>query len=228
MVYQNAELMSVPWETIIKRYRKELGDTTFDTLEEYGTNFVAHLNNNAVLFPESVQDSAAHRDIAVPLRGLSALIDETIKAAASKKPISERQIKTIAGRAINKLHGVLKALPVPPDLSPSIEKEILQRHGAFIDQMIANFDPLPLSKQLKNRLREIALWFLSKDLSETGWEHYSGLVVAGFGAADLYPSVMTFRVDSVVLNQLKYGHLKDKSERITASRLAKSYCLRPR
>ncbi len=32
MIYSNAELMRVPWETIIKVYRTHLGDTPYSTL----------------------------------------------------------------------------------------------------------------------------------------------------------------------------------------------------
>ncbi|WP_193198650.1 hypothetical protein [Nostoc sp. MG11] len=35
MVYGNADLMSIPWETIIKMYSKKLGDQKFETLQEY-------------------------------------------------------------------------------------------------------------------------------------------------------------------------------------------------
>lgn len=54
-----------------------------------------------------------------------------------------------------------------------------------------------------------------------GSENYSGLVIAGFGETDLYPSVITYRVESVVLNRLRYVHLKEKSDRITANRVAR-------
>jgi hypothetical protein len=39
MVFENAEMMEVPWETIIKTYRSMLGNRKFDTVEEYGTLF---------------------------------------------------------------------------------------------------------------------------------------------------------------------------------------------
>ncbi|MBU4139203.1 MAG: hypothetical protein KJ729_04600, partial [Euryarchaeota archaeon] len=40
MVFGNADLMDVPWETIIKMYRTELGKKKFDTLKEYAYNFI--------------------------------------------------------------------------------------------------------------------------------------------------------------------------------------------
>src|ERR1051326_2740250 len=56
MVYGNAELMGLPWESIIKRYRKEeLKDTCFKQLKEYGDHFISYLDKNVFLFPEEIQ-----------------------------------------------------------------------------------------------------------------------------------------------------------------------------
>lgn len=55
MIYGPAELMGVPWETLIKVYREELGTTNFDHLGDFATHFVAFIEGNALLFPEAVQ-----------------------------------------------------------------------------------------------------------------------------------------------------------------------------
>ncbi|WP_321422746.1 hypothetical protein [uncultured Methanobacterium sp.] len=39
MVYNSSDFMGIPWETIIKEYRKELGDTNFDNLKGYVDGF---------------------------------------------------------------------------------------------------------------------------------------------------------------------------------------------
>lgn len=171
MVYQNAELMSVPWETIIKNYRKQLGATTFNTLEEYGTNFIAHLNNNLQLFPEGVQDEVAGSIARQYLRSLNQTIDEEIKELASKRSVSEQQIRSVTRKNINEWHQLLKAQPMPPDLPATIEKEILQRYRDRIEKLISDtFDSLPLTELLKKRLRDIAVGtvegFIARGLRE--------------------------------------------------------------
>src|SRR6266571_1461136 len=55
MVYGSAEFMDVPWESIIKEHRRELGTTKFNTIKEYVTNFVNWLETAKLLFPESHQ-----------------------------------------------------------------------------------------------------------------------------------------------------------------------------
>ena len=56
MVYNNASLLGVPLETVIKLFRRDLGTRPFDTLAQYGNELVGFLNENELLFPQSVQD----------------------------------------------------------------------------------------------------------------------------------------------------------------------------
>ena len=45
MIYNAASFMSTPWETIIKVYRKQLKDSSFDTLQEYQEDFIEFLRS---------------------------------------------------------------------------------------------------------------------------------------------------------------------------------------
>ena len=55
MVYNNASLLGVPWETIIKLFRKSLGEKSFEMLEEYGHELIKFLMNKETIFPMEVQ-----------------------------------------------------------------------------------------------------------------------------------------------------------------------------
>ena len=53
MIYSSAEFMGIPWELIIKVYRKELGDRSFDTVYKYKEDFINFLeSNNMFDFPK--------------------------------------------------------------------------------------------------------------------------------------------------------------------------------
>src|SRR5690349_20209812 len=55
MIFDSAELMGLPWETIIKMYRSKLGPKKFDSLERYAKDFLVFLSDNSRLFPKEVQ-----------------------------------------------------------------------------------------------------------------------------------------------------------------------------
>jgi hypothetical protein len=48
MLYGSADFMGIPWESIIKIYRSELGTHKFDTLKEYADNFIDFLNRKSI------------------------------------------------------------------------------------------------------------------------------------------------------------------------------------
>ncbi len=57
MTYNNAAFMGVPWDIIIKEYRKELGDTNFPILSDYIDNFVQFLHHRNFFCDEETQRS---------------------------------------------------------------------------------------------------------------------------------------------------------------------------
>jgi hypothetical protein len=57
MIFGNAGLLQVPWDTIIKIYRKKLGKKRFNTIKEYTNHFINYLENEHSLFPISEQDN---------------------------------------------------------------------------------------------------------------------------------------------------------------------------
>src|SRR5208282_4485491 len=55
MTYDSADMMGVPWETVIKLYKQKLGERTFEQLEQYGQDFLRFIEGSSNLFPESNQ-----------------------------------------------------------------------------------------------------------------------------------------------------------------------------
>src|SRR5215211_4198617 len=55
MVYGNAEFMGVPWETIVKVYRQEIGKQAFPKVQAAYDDFVRFLGSNAVMFGDAAQ-----------------------------------------------------------------------------------------------------------------------------------------------------------------------------
>jgi hypothetical protein len=68
MVYNTMSLGGVPWEVIIKHYRRDLGKTRHPRLELYCEDFLSFMRRNAILFPDKEQESVIatilHREFA--------------------------------------------------------------------------------------------------------------------------------------------------------------------
>jgi hypothetical protein len=63
MIYGSADFMGVPWETIIKIYRNQLGKKKFPILKGYTEDFIGFLGRESQLFPDSEQEKYVQNNI---------------------------------------------------------------------------------------------------------------------------------------------------------------------
>ena len=63
MVYGSASLMGVPWETIIKVYRHNLGRDTFKTVSEYSQDFLCFISKQNGLISDDAQKEYVEHSI---------------------------------------------------------------------------------------------------------------------------------------------------------------------
>jgi len=57
MIYGNAQFMGLPWETIVKAYRANRGGKKFDSIKQYGKDFVAYLISNNITFDKKAEET---------------------------------------------------------------------------------------------------------------------------------------------------------------------------
>lgn len=55
MIYNNAALEGVPWDVIIKLYRRSLGDKSFPKLEDYKKDFIRFIYKKNFFIDKSIQ-----------------------------------------------------------------------------------------------------------------------------------------------------------------------------
>jgi hypothetical protein len=134
MLFSDAEMMRIPWESIIKSYRRELAATRFDTLEDYGRHFIAHLDKNTFLFPEAEQQRWLYQRMFEFLVGIRKRIDEEVKTVTQKKgAVTPDQLKRIVTRIIKEDHHALGARPLLSTLPPKFDQEVWKKHGAILE-----------------------------------------------------------------------------------------------
>jgi hypothetical protein len=101
MIYGSSQFMGIPWETIIKEYRKILSKQKFDSIEEYANHFLKFLvNDNQMLS----KDDQKHF-FAMYLDGYFSYITDQIKEKVKKHletnhKISNEEVIDIASNVI--------------------------------------------------------------------------------------------------------------------------------
>ena len=213
MIYGSANFMDVPWESIIKIYRTKLGKKQFLALKEY---FISFLSENITLFPETEQKKYFGRIIAGYFNDIKREIDEQVAEKIScDKKIKETSVKEIIELTIRKHCEAWNKADRLPHISADYDRSLIEKYGDLIVKVKDEiFQQLPISEKTTNDLQAICANVFSKDRFARS---SSGLVIAGFGEDETFPSLVSFTIEAKTNNTLKYKKDKDASINIDSS-----------
>jgi hypothetical protein len=206
MIYDTAQFHGVPWETIVKQYRRELGDTCFPTLGEHAEHFLQYFNTAKALFPDEAQERGTevltYMLFQVILTDAFGEVEK--RMAEGEKPSGEDVVKEIE-ESINWHHGRWKAATTRSGLPSNYRDTVRKKYGKLIDDTLeAVFEKVPLSPSAKRKLRQLLPWVATKDLPFERLPTHSGIVIAGFGNQDVFPHLRRFDFECVIADRLKF------------------------
>ena len=207
MVYGSALFMGIPWETIIKVYRKKLGETKFKTLYEYFQDFIKFLQEEEYLFPENIQENYVKGSVNGYF--ISLLREEYLEnikiILKEKNEVKEEETKQVLYNVIEKHLNLWKNCNNFLTNHKNLYKSILEKYDKVIeDSIIEVFEKLPISQDLKNNLKELAGFLFVAFPKELMNEAVSGVVISGFGDDEIFPSIVTAYIEGIANNILKY------------------------
>ena len=196
MIYGAADIAGVPWETVIKTYRSKLGERRFDRLRLYATDFFQFLLRNSMFFgPERQSEQAAAWVHAFYLDIRSDLHNSIEQEIAAHGSIDATRVTDMFGEVIRWWERIvmganlLTTVPQRQTLSKRLGKVIRERRQDV-------FGSLPVKPGDDRRLYSLAVNGLQRHVFSP---RQTGVVFAGFGEEDAFPSLETYSVDGVVL-----------------------------
>ena len=215
MIYNNAEIMSTPWETVISLYREQARGRSLDTVAAYADDFMEFLSGNPDLFPAEHQDTEFFKVVAVVFTVLAEEFDFQVQKFGQAHAGGVRDhVASIFEFVVGEMHSDYQRCPDDsprgdlPCFPKGMAEQVRRRYGGEIDQLIQSlvgslkneFPGLAVTEETIGRLRDIAVFAVVKDAF---FEHYTGVVFAGFGAKEKFPSMRSYLASSVVLGILK-------------------------
>jgi hypothetical protein len=205
MDFASAQFLQVPWETIIKQYRRELGEASFPTLDEHAEHFLDFFARNERLFPAVAQKRAVEQ-LARAL--YTAILQDAMGLFKARMDEGEEPAgaEVVAGiEGVIELHYKRWQQAKPRDGLPKTYRRTLrERYAAELESGLAVFANVPISAQARQRLRQLFYWILMKDDSFIRAPQRSGIVIAGFGHDDVFPRLRRFQFEVIAAGQLKY------------------------
>jgi len=203
MVHGNAAILGVPWETIIKMFRRELDGTVYDNLEDYGHALIAYLDQNERLFPGPLQDRFYLRSLELVFEKLAnriidAVYEQLFEGTGERRPQNE-----IAHDEIVAELGGWQKKPDASCLAEGVGVRLVSKFSGEISKRIADaFGSFGIDANTTKALYDLAKAIVAKEpILPTS---LSGIVVAGFGEAEHFPVMQHIEIGEVFENRLKY------------------------
>lgn len=205
MTYSNAAFMGVPWDIIIKEYRRELKDNSFNTVKEYSEDFIKFIHKRNFFCKEETQLTYLKIELEFFLD--MCYDDISYRKKIKKNDIAEEDLRLFLRDCKEKLSQCEKC----PEFEDYNYSKFKKKYYALIQEFSTD-KKLDLSEDLC----EAFFYYLSAQFNLT---NNTGLVFVGYGEKEIYPSLHQMNVALVVSGHLRYycGDTVEISDKKTAN-----------
>lgn len=246
MIYNSSYFLDTPWELIIKEFRAELGNRSFDTVEHYFIEFLNFTKQNFIN-DENWSDSLLQKvnyNFQLLIKQLVNETNEEIEAVLQTSEVFTGKYVLEFDKILNEYYQII-VLENFIELSDE-EKEVFKEKNYFnydYDEMLEIYHELKdlLYIDLKNLHDELGDGFgrsfsgnstpkqnnwridalssiLVMDYLEKFGESYSGIVFMGYGDKDLYPSFTERKIAGAIKNRVKVKFEDSSQKRVSSKR----------
>ncbi len=200
MFFGVADILGHPWEHLIEHYQKRVKPKDLPHIRDYAVSFAGMLDHLEEFFPKARQKDDFKRLLASVFRYILHLGQYLREAGgAERASLGDSQILEEAIERVWRDYqfredgSPRRDLPCFP---PGFGSVVARDYAATIEELINyGFQPFGLGKAAHQKLREIAVFAVVKDLF---LEDVTGLVFAGFGGEERYPVVVTYFLSAIV------------------------------
>ena len=202
MIYGNANIAGLPWETVIKTYREQLGTKRFDTVAMYAEDFFSYVESGGHgMFSQQQQIRQAGLVVYSRFEEVyDSLWLKIQKEIVAGSDIEDETIDTLLHEEVKKFLEDVRA----KDLLPGFEKEdIATAEATYKEQTDAAMAELfreDIPTKTKRALRKLAAEVLCRK-DRPALE--SGIVIAGFGEKEFTPCLCVREVEEFALGRLR-------------------------
>jgi hypothetical protein len=213
MIFNYASFMGIPWEIIFTHYRKKIKNFTFPTTEEYAKDFIDFLANEKDLVPPDGEENYFITNTYHYFQSIKqSIMQNASDLVKTSGGITEDEVMKVPASTIQGLYDSLMSASYATSMA---EEDLTRLQTAYDDkltQALADvFEALPLSETTMMQLKSIAALFFVKSAGTLDplSQDFSGVVIAGFGEKDIFPSLVTYWIEGRLNKKLKYTEKKN-------------------
>ncbi len=210
IIYANSSFLGVPFEILIKEYKKFLDCKKFSTLKEYLTDFIVYLEKNANLFRFVYNEESYVLSLFYNL--MEGIYGDYLLFCENKinevgRELTEEEKLNLANDIVNKT----KIFIDDQDKNSlfSFEKYIKTNYkNKFIDYLKNKTKFEWLSDIQINEISEKACEIFDSKFERN---NYVGLAIAGYGEDEIYPSLIHVHLSGYINGKIRYYIFEEAS-----------------
>ncbi len=210
MIYNNAQICSIPWETLIKLYRKEIKEKSFNSILQYKNSFIQFLQRNLEYFTDDGQNNDT-RNLCYKVFDLISndayeKIEGSYNNNASNNLSGKEKYKILYQSTIDAINHHLtetNTIPKLKSFKASIA-EVRNTYNKSIEKWIKEFEKtiqIKLTRKDKDSFITLIYNFIFKEVFIEDW---TGVVFVGFGRKQIYPQLVDVAFGAVICNNFRY------------------------
>lgn len=220
MVYGTAHFNAVPWEIIIKEFRKSLGKEKFDYLEQYCDKFFEYLKDNEELNLQYDEETQVKRIFHSYLSLILNVVDKEINEAFPEERASEEEALDILNRKLDIYLTDWSQVPFLEGFDDDFIEEFKRKHNENLIDVLKHSIPMEISEHTIQNFIELAAHMFAREFVS---DYVSGIVIAGYGEKEIFPSMFEYEMEGMFCGKIKVSKFHktiistENSEGTTAS-----------
>ncbi|MCA8906941.1 MAG: hypothetical protein KDA64_03475 [Rhodospirillaceae bacterium] len=191
MINGHVEHCGIPFEVLIKEYRRQLGRKRYDLIKDYSEDFYSW-GSRADFVNENAE---AITVIAAALATYSELVRRARNARAKLTVAVTNQI-------LAEMEQEVLRFPVYADFQDLSQRRFNSLHRDKIDAVILSdeYCPIPVPKTSMSTFRHVVYIAIIHEFPSA---FETGLIISGFGEKELFPSLEEFFFDGVLCGKVR-------------------------
>ncbi|MDI2585845.1 hypothetical protein OR571_01545 [Psychrobacillus sp. NEAU-3TGS] len=202
MIYGSAEFMGVPWEIIIKSYRKKLQKDRFDTIKEYVDDFLDFIVSDVRFYNDAAEQILVGRICNNALNNIlgNEVTNEINRFINNGEVIEEAYVsevlKDVLRQKISKIDTEKNAITQDGFL-----EKIQENYNSIVKEIIEEAVNFQIDEDLINLMSTYTGLLIQKEIFS---DSFTGLVISGYGEEEIFPSLYEFYIEGIIFQELKY------------------------
>jgi len=204
MIYNSASFMTTPWETIVKLYRAQLGTRHLSTVHDYLYDFIHFLKRNNCFIDQETQMALYGSFLKFVLQDLkeSVVKDPSLLEIEDSAEKNRKLVDLISTQVQNLLSVPIDPTTILPEFSDYTFESF---HNCFWEltnhALEGVFGKISFPQEvIEMILKSIFNYFRSSSF----FGNWSGLVFAGYGESEIFPSIVSLQIAESVDGKLRY------------------------